>query len=206
MPGRRQRGGGEPGEPCSRAVPGQSFEPKGVADLLRALARPGFDGRPAGGHLAGGGDARAQAQGGELGCRRVCALHRLVRPAAGRATARAPATLLVLPSYDEGLPLVILEALANSVAVVCTPVGEIHPFLPTRDRAFVTPGDAQGSPARSPAAAAALAGAPGRNGRALYEQQFSLAAFSKGAARIHQRPFRRAARGAGDHRGRGTSS
>jgi glycosyltransferase involved in cell wall biosynthesis len=54
----------------------------------------------------------------------------------------ANADVLILPSYDEGLPLVILEAMANSVAVICTPVGEIANFLKDEVNAiFVAPGD-----------------------------------------------------------------
>ena len=57
----------------------------------------------------------------------------------------AAADVLVLPSYDEGLPLVILEALAIAVAVVCTPVGEIPTALSNGVNAhFVKPGDVAG--------------------------------------------------------------
>ena len=54
----------------------------------------------------------------------------------------ARADILVLPSYDEGLPLVILEAMAQAVAVVCTPVGEIGQVIADGQQAlFVTAGD-----------------------------------------------------------------
>lgn len=57
----------------------------------------------------------------------------------------ANADVLILPSYDEGLPLVILEAMGNGVAVICTPVGEIANFLKDEVNAiFVTPGDVDG--------------------------------------------------------------
>jgi glycosyltransferase involved in cell wall biosynthesis len=49
---------------------------------------------------------------------------------------------LILPSYDEGLPLVILEALANEIAVIATPVGEIpHHFTHLENAFLVKPGD-----------------------------------------------------------------
>jgi glycosyltransferase involved in cell wall biosynthesis len=87
---------------------------------------------------------------------------------------------------------VILEALANRVAVVCTPVGEIPSLLTDGvDACFVTPGDADDLAAvlqevlREPA----LREAMGHNGRALYEQQFSLYRFFSSVARVHQRAF-----------------
>ena len=52
---------------------------------------------------------------------------------------------LILPAYDEGLPLVILEALASRTPVICTPVGSIPEVLEDRRTAlFVSPGDEAG--------------------------------------------------------------
>ena len=48
----------------------------------------------------------------------------------------ATASVLVLPSYDEGLPLVILEALGRGVPVICTPVGEIPDFFEHKKTAY----------------------------------------------------------------------
>jgi glycosyltransferase involved in cell wall biosynthesis len=104
----------------------------------------------------------------------------------------AEADVLVLPSYDEGLPLVILEALAHGVAVVCTPVGEIPAVLSDGVNArFVEPGDVPGIAA----ALQKLLSEPklledlGRNGHTLYERQFSLARFFASVARVHRRHF-----------------
>uniref|UniRef100_UPI00398BBDE8 glycosyltransferase family 4 protein n=1 Tax=Polaromonas sp. YR568 TaxID=1855301 RepID=UPI00398BBDE8 len=104
----------------------------------------------------------------------------------------ARADLLVLPSYDEGLPLVILEALANGVAVVCSPVGEIPSVLTDGSNAcFVQPGDVAGIAAglRRVLQDGELRAALERNGRALYEQKFSIARFFSSVAHIHQRDF-----------------
>ena len=104
----------------------------------------------------------------------------------------AQADVLVLPSHDEVLPLVVLEALAHGVAVLCTPVGELPSVLCEGTHAcFVPVGDVQ-----------ALAGALhrllddaglretlARNGRALYERQFALGPFFDRVAHIHQRHF-----------------
>ena len=104
----------------------------------------------------------------------------------------AQADVLVLPSYDEGLPLVILEALANGVAVVCTPVGEIPAVLSNGVTAcFVQPGDVPGIAEglqrvlNDPVFRQSLE----KNGRRLYEEKFSLHRFFLSLARVHQRHF-----------------
>ncbi len=73
--------------------------------------------------LAGGGDVEAyEDKARQLG---IDGFVRFAGWSDQQQVARlmARADVLVLPSYDEGLPLVILEALANGVAVVCTSGG-----------------------------------------------------------------------------------
>ncbi|MES3002481.1 MAG: glycosyltransferase family 4 protein [Pseudomonadota bacterium] len=171
---------------------GNLSERKGVSDLLNALAQPGFAGLPLEVTLAGGGDVAAyEAKARELG------VDKLVR-FAGWCDQRQVAHLmsrtdvLVLPSYDEGLPLVILEALGHGVAVVCTPVGEIPTALADGVNAlFVQPGDVPGIAAglQRVLRDGELRTTLGRNGRALYEQRFSLARFFASIAVIHQKHF-----------------
>ncbi len=170
---------------------------KGVPELLRALAMAPLASMPLRLTLAGGGDVsgyRALAQALGLGER--------VRfegwaPQAQVARLMAQADLLVLPSHDEGLPLVILEALACGVPVVCTPVGEIpHVLTDGVHACFVAPGDVKGL---ARAIAELLADrerrcALARNGRALYRQSFSLPRFFDQIAQIHARHFGVAAR------------
>jgi glycosyltransferase involved in cell wall biosynthesis len=171
---------------------GNLSERKGVSDLLAALAQPHFDAGPLEVVLAGGGDiAGYQAKARNLG------LEDTVRFAGWCdqqqvAELMARTDVLVLPSYDEGLPLVILEALAHGVAVVCTPVGEIPAVLTDGVTAcFVTPGDVPGiattlsNVLRQPELLESL----GRDGRALYERRFALHRFFASVARIHQRHF-----------------
>jgi len=171
---------------------GNLSERKGVSDLLNALALPGFDANRLEVTLAGGGDiAGYQAKAAALGLGEMvkfegwCDQQKV-------AQLMAQADVLVLPSYDEGLPLVILEALAHGVAVVCTPVGEIPAVLSDGVNAcFVEPGDTRGIAAallkllREPQLLEDL----GRNGRTLYERQFSLARFFASVARVHRRHF-----------------
>ncbi|MBL0421010.1 glycosyltransferase family 4 protein [Ramlibacter sp. AW1] len=171
---------------------GNLSERKGVSDLLRALARPEMAGLRFTATFAGGGDVegyRRLADGLGL-AERV----RFTGWADQAQVARllALADVLVLPSYDEGLPLAILEALAQGVAVVCTPVGEVpHVLTDGRDACFVQPGQ----PDSIAAGLARVLGDPAfrqqleREGRAMYLQQFSLPRFYSRVSAIHQRVF-----------------
>ncbi|CAN7186501.1 glycosyltransferase family 4 protein [Polaromonas sp. LjRoot131] len=171
---------------------GNLSERKGVTDLLQALALPGLDTARLEVTLAGGGDVEAyEAKARQLG---IDSFARFAGWSDQQQVARlmARADVLVLPSYDEGLPLVILEALANGVAVVCSPVGEIPSVLSDGANAlFVQPGDVAGIAAglRRVLQDAELRAALERNGRALYEQTFSIAHFFASVAHIHQRDF-----------------
>lgn len=182
----------QPGGPQRVLFLGNLSDRKGVVVLLQALSQPGFDRNRLQVVIAGGGDvAGYQAKARALGIDEFVKFEGWCDQ---EKTARllAASDLLVLPSFDEVLPLVILEALANRVAVVCTPVGEIPSLLADGvDARFVTPGDAHDLAAvlqevlHEPAQLEAL----GHNGRALYEQQFSLPRFFSSVARIHQRSF-----------------
>jgi glycosyltransferase involved in cell wall biosynthesis len=87
---------------------------------------------------------------------------------------------------------VILEALANGVAVVCTPVGEIPSALRHGETAcFVQPGDVDGlaESLQRLLLQPELMKTLETNGKALYEKNFSLPQFFFNIARIHQRSF-----------------
>lgn len=171
---------------------GNLSERKGVAELLEAMALPWLACLDLELTLAGGGDLerwRGLAHRLGLGSRvrfEGWADQRRV------ALLLSQADALVLPSYDEGLPLAILEALAQGVAVVCTPVGEIPQVLTDgREACFVTPGDALGL-GRCLARVltdAALRESLERNGRALWRERFDLAHFFDRIAAIHVRHF-----------------
>ncbi|HMA06505.1 MAG TPA: glycosyltransferase family 4 protein, partial [Ramlibacter sp.] len=171
---------------------GRLSAPKGVADLLDALARPGFDRARLEVTIAGNGDVPAyQARARELGIGEFVKFPGWCdQDAIARLLAQAD--VLVLPSHDEVLPLVILEALANGVAVVCTAVGEIPSLLTDgQDALYVQPCDVAGIAA----ALQKVLGQPEllerleRNGRALYERQFSVRRFFARVAHVHQRTF-----------------
>jgi glycosyltransferase involved in cell wall biosynthesis len=169
---------------------GNLYERKGVTDLIETLAglTQGLpDWRLA---FAGGGDLeRYKALAAERGVADRIDFLGWVGQEEARALLAA-ADALVLPSYDEGLPLVILEALGAGTPVVCTPVGAVPEFLTDGQTAlFIPPGD-------RPALGAALAriiGEPelrqhlGDTGRESYERTFSLAAFQRSLFDIYRR-------------------
>lgn len=115
---------------------GNLSERKGVSDLLHALHDPRLRAIPCELTLAGGGGGGGDVEGyAALAARlqldgRVRFLGWADKATLDRLLAEAD--VLVLPSYHEGLPLAILEALARGVPVVCTPVGEIPGVPSTR--------------------------------------------------------------------------
>ena len=191
----------EPTQPRRMPVPGgvqnvlflgRLDKLKGVSDLIRAAAHPGFDRKRLRVRIAGGGDIAAyETEAEALGVDDVVRFEGLCDQDEV-AKLLADADVLVLPSYDEVLPLVILEALGNGVAVVCTPVGEVPAVLTESVNArFIAPGDVDGlaMELQNLLADPVLLETLGRNGRALYEQQFSVARYFAGIARVHQRFF-----------------
>jgi len=98
----------------------------------------------------------------------------------------------MLPSHDEVLSLVILEAIAHGVAVVTTAAGEILSLLTDGvDAVFVT----VANPANIAAGMQKVLKTPGlkqtlaRNGRALYLRYFCLSSFFSNIAAVHQLHF-----------------
>ena len=116
---------------------------KGAFDLLRALVTlneiPGWQAV-----IAGDGDlakAKAIAQAGGIS-------DRVDFPGwVDQATVRGllqSAGLFVLPSYSEGLPFALLEAMAEGCAVITTPVGAIVDVVESGvDGVLVEPGDVE---------------------------------------------------------------
>ena len=115
---------------------------KGVSEFLQALARLRAESTPFRATIAGGGQvARYVDEATALGIRQDCTFTGWVkRDRVERLLGEADA--LVMPSYDEGLPMVILEALSARGPVIATPVGSIPEVLTdTVDCLFVKVGD-----------------------------------------------------------------
>jgi glycosyltransferase involved in cell wall biosynthesis len=165
---------------------------KGVDDLLDALAKAEFDRTKVEVTLAGNCEIdRCKMKAKELG------IDGFVKFAGWCNQEQidelmSKSDLLVLPSHDEVLPLVVLEALAYGVAVVCTPVGELPMVLSDDENAkFVPVGDVDklAQTLHDVLCDDELLLRLGRHGRELYEKQFSLDRFFNSVARVHQRSF-----------------
>lgn len=171
---------------------GNLMERKGVTDLFAAMASLP-EPRKWRLLMAGGGDIeryRETARGLQIDSQ-VEFLGWLDQQAARRAVMGAD--MLVLPSYEEGLPLVILESLGLGTPVVCTPVGSIPEVLIDGETAlFAQPGDRIGlaSAIRRLLGDQALREALSANGRALYARLFSIEAFHANLASIYRVRYR----------------
>jgi glycosyltransferase involved in cell wall biosynthesis len=121
---------------------GNLIERKGVSDLLHALALLPAAAPKWQATVAGGGNlAHYGALANSLGIAARVSFVGWVDQEAGRALL-AESDMLVLPSYNEGLPLVILEALGSGAPVIATSVGAIPEVLEDGHTIlFVTPGD-----------------------------------------------------------------
>jgi len=123
---------------------GRLGERKGVYDLLSAVAAlaPAYpDLRVL---LGGDGELDAvRAQADALGIGDHVELLGWVK-GADKARLLNEASVYVLPSYNEGLPMSVLEAMAHGLPVVSTPVGGIPEAVRDGEEGFlVPPGDVQ---------------------------------------------------------------
>nr|WP_294529675.1 glycosyltransferase family 4 protein [uncultured Rhodopila sp.] len=167
---------------------GNLLERKGVKDLLQAFAAPSLQSRNIELTMAGGGPVeqyRGMAQ--QLGIAERVIFTGWVSQDQARAL-MVNADALILPAYDEGLPLVILEALASATPVICTPVGSIPEVLADGETAlFVTPGDEAGIVAAiaklmdDPAVGRTIAA----GGSALYQRLFTMQAFARAVGSLY---------------------
>jgi glycosyltransferase involved in cell wall biosynthesis len=159
---------------------GNLLERKGVKDLLQAFASPALMSRDLQLTMAGGGPVETYRQmATDLGIADRVVFTGWVSQDDARSL-MVNNDALILPAYDEGLPLVILEALASQTPVICTPVGSIPEVLEHHNTAlFVTPGDVAGIAG----AIATLMDEPTTretlavNGAAIYQRLFTMDAF-----------------------------
>jgi glycosyltransferase involved in cell wall biosynthesis len=176
------------GAPFRLLFLGNLLERKGIADLLHALALPAAKGADLVLTVAGGGAVDTYKQmAAELGIAdRVQFTGWLDQATARRQVTQADA--LVLPAYDEGLPLVILEAMATGVPVVCTPVGAIPEVFADRETAlFVPPGDREALAAALVELSndAALQERLSSEGLGVYHRRFTMTAFAQSMAALY---------------------
>jgi glycosyltransferase involved in cell wall biosynthesis len=167
------------GHPFRLLFLGNLLQRKGIADLLHALAIQKDPSVML--TVAGGGALETYRRMAEsLGIAERIRFTGWVDQATARRLLAA-SDALVLPAYDEGLPLVILEAMATGVPVICTPVGAIpEVFEDRRTALFVPPGD---RPALASAIALlqddpALQATLSAEGLALYRRDFTMDVFA----------------------------
>lgn len=128
---------------------GRLGQRKGSNDLIRAFATLVALFPSARLILAGDGEiAHARALAEELGISQMVDTPGWVGPN-DKAALFQQATAYVLPSYNEGLPMSVLEAMAHGLPVVSTPVGGIPDAITDGDDGFlVPPGDVAALSAR----------------------------------------------------------
>lgn len=167
---------------------GNLLERKGVKDLLAAFALPNLKDTAITLTMAGGGPVDTyRAMAADLGIAdRVHFTGWLSQDAARTLMVNADA--LILPAYDEGLPLVILEALASATPVICTPIGSIPEVLADGETAlFVPPGGTDAIAAailkliHQPALGQTIAA----RGSALYTRLFTMEAFARSIGALY---------------------
>lgn len=136
------------GAPAPTSVPGRLLflgrmgQRKGTFDLLDAFASVVVRHPQATLHLGGDGDASPVRQRiATLGLQQHVRLLGWVR-GDDKARELAQASVYVLPSYNEGLPMSVLEAMAAGLPIVSTPVGGIPDAVADGEQGYlVPPGD-----------------------------------------------------------------
>lgn len=187
----------DPGPPVPRggATPmilflGQLSDRKGVPELLRALATPDLRQRPWRLVAAGGGpeQARFSAEAAALGLADRVQFPGWLRQDATWALLRE-AAIFALPSHAEGQAMALLEAMANGLAIVTTPVGaHLEAVQDGVSALIVQPGDV-GALAR--ALVVLLDDAGRRRGlglaaRQTFTQRFSVDTYARQLAGIYR--------------------
>jgi len=114
-------------------------ERKGIVETADAIGRLKADGVDFRATIAGSGPLSDRAEA-------VAAEHEGVEyvgylPEDGKRELLGAATVYVLPTYAEGLPIAVLEAMAGGNAVVSTDVGSIPSVVDGENGALVPPGD-----------------------------------------------------------------
>ncbi len=175
---------------CVAVFLGNMQPRKGLGDLLSALAADSLHDQAWTLIAAGGGDQTPF-------CQRALALGLAGRVQFGSWLSRdactallARAYVLILPSYHEGLPLVLLEAASLGVPAITTPVGSIaEVFTHDEDVLFVPPGDVAALEATilrlfcDPSLRVRL----GQNARQLYERSLTIEKFAGRLKHIYAR-------------------
>lgn len=155
---------------------------KGVPELITAFASASLKELAWRATLAGDGDPRPfREEAAKLGIADRLTFPGWLGKAASDELLRS-ATIFVLPSHAEGLPMAVIEALAHGIPVITTPVGAIPDYLADGESVlFVQPGDPAGL-ARALAqliASRSLREQLARRGRAVFAGNFDMAEIAR---------------------------
>lgn len=151
---------------------------KGAFDLVQAFA--GVKAHFPNANLVCAGDGEVEAvrlEAEKLGIGTSVTCPGWVAPEATRELLR-DAAVFVLPSYAEGVPMALLEAMAEGLPVITTPVGGIPQVVQQGDNGImVKPGDVPGIAAALERLLASdeLRGSLGARAKATIEADYSLA-------------------------------
>lgn len=169
---------------------------KGTGDLIQALAAPEMAGLAWHATLAGNGEVDVYRKEAEsLGLEGRVDFPGWVDPSAIPALLKE-ADIFVLPSYNEGLPVAILEAMMASLPVVTTPVGAILELVVPEVTAKVVPA---GSVKELTDALVALVVSPelrcrfGQAGRQRVEEQFTIETIAQQMITVYDQLTKRSA-------------
>jgi glycosyltransferase involved in cell wall biosynthesis len=178
----------QPGTRCRLLFLGRLEERKGADRFIQALSSPQLAGLDYEAVMAGDGQLdlyRAMADALSL-TGRVNFTGWLDRDTV--ANLMRTSDVLVLPSLNEGLPMAILEGMANGLAIVTTPVGAIADAIRDGDTGLlVPPGDtpllasALGRVIRDPELRLRL----GRNAREFAQTDFDVARYGERFVRLY---------------------
>ena len=173
-----------PDGPCMALFLGTVGPHKGAFDLVEAMGRLKVRGCDLRLSIAGSqqrtGDLDSiRRRIKELGLEDTCQLLGDVR-GERKASALGEAKIFVLPSYGEGLPIALIEAMASGLAVVVTPVGGVPDVITDGYNGFlVEPGDLEALADRLAALAndRHLCEVMGRRNRAIAEETLDVDAY-----------------------------
>lgn len=140
-------------------------------------------------HFIGGGEVEKYSeQSKTLGLTDQCIFHGWISRSETQQL-MINSDVMILPSYDEGLPMVILEAMAHSIPVICTPVGSIgEVFSDKNECLFMEVGSAESlyNNIRCLQSDKELRLQICKNASTAYEQSFSIEGYMKCLIKLYK--------------------
>jgi glycosyltransferase involved in cell wall biosynthesis len=172
---------------CELLFAGVLNERKGLRDLLTALASERLRHAPWHLSIAGNGDETPFRNQSDMSgiADKVTFLGWL--PSPEMRDLFAASDVLVLPSRNEGLPMVIVEAMASGLAVISTPVGSIGDAIVKGVNGLLVPPkdvDALATALTTVVEAPEIRRRMGREGRNLYLRKFMISGANQRLAEI----------------------